>query len=73
MVDEFRKGDKVEWNTPQGRTTGTVEKKLTQPTDIQGHHVAASADNPEYRVVSDSSGRAAAHRPGALKKKKDAP
>lgn len=66
---ELHKGDKVEWNTSQGKTHGTVERKLTSPTDIQGHHVAASKDNPEYLVKSDKSGKVAAHKPEALKKR----
>ena len=69
MPDSFKKGDKVQWKTSQGPTTGTVKKKLTSPTDIKGHHVAASEDNPEYLVESDKSGGQAAHKPGALKKK----
>ncbi len=27
--EEFEPGDNVEWNTPQGKTRGTVKKKLT--------------------------------------------
>ncbi len=68
--DEFEKGDKVEWSTPQGKTEGTVKKKLTSPTSIKDHKVAASKDNPEYLVESDKSGKEAAHKPKALKKKK---
>jgi len=45
-----------------------VEKKLTKPTKIKGHEVAASKDNPEYLVVSEKSGGKAAHKPGSLKK-----
>lgn len=69
MTQTFKQGDAVEWTTPQGPTTGTVRKKLTRPTDIEGHHVAASRDNPEYLVTSDKSGKVAAHKPGALKKR----
>ncbi|MEC4815349.1 MAG: DUF2945 domain-containing protein [Scytonema sp. PMC 1069.18] len=68
MTEEFKKGDKVQWNTSQGETTGKVEKKLTSPTDIKGHHVAASEDNPEYLVKSDKSGKKAAHKPESLEK-----
>lgn len=71
MSDEFKKGDRVEWNTAQGKTTGEVKKKLTSPTDIKGHHVAASQDNPEYLVESDKSGKQAAHKPESLKKVDD--
>ncbi len=68
MADPFKKGDKVEWETSQGKTTGEVKKKLTSPTDIKGHHVAASEDNPEYLVESDKTGKQAAHKPDSLKK-----
>ncbi|MBP2161363.1 MULTISPECIES: DUF2945 domain-containing protein [Asticcacaulis] len=68
MTKTFAKGDKVAWNTSQGETDGVVERKLTKPTDIKGHHVAASKDNPEYLVKSSKSGDTAAHKPGALKK-----
>lgn len=71
MADSFKKGDRVQWNTANGKTEGTVERKLTQPTDIKGHHVAASNDNPEYLVKSDKSGKVAAHKPDALKKIED--
>ena len=70
MADEFKRGDRVSWNTSQGRTTGRVEKKLTSPTHVEGHTVAASSDNPEYLVRSEASGKTAAHKPGALKRLK---
>ena len=68
MAEQFKKGDRVEWNTSQGKTTGKVVKKLTSPTDIKEHHIAASEDNPEYLVESDQTGKQAAHKPEALKK-----
>lgn len=69
MTRTFEKGDKVAWNTSQGQTLGTVERKLTGPADIKGHHVAASKDNPEYLVKSSKSGEVAAHKPCALRKR----
>ena|GEM_PF-195197 len=68
LSDQLKKGDKVEWKTSQGKTSGEVEKKLTSPTDIKGHHVAASKDNPEYLIKSDKTGKEAAHKPDALDK-----
>ncbi len=68
MSIEWKKGDKVVWDTPQGETHGVVEKKLTSETHIKGHKVAASPDNPEYLVKSDKSGKEAAHKPDALRK-----
>jgi hypothetical protein len=69
MADKtFSNGDKVAWNSSGGHSVGKVVKKITTPTDIKGHHVAASKDNPEYIVKSDKSGGTAAHKPGSLKK-----
>jgi hypothetical protein len=67
---EFHKGDKVEWKSSQGTVKGEVEKKLTEPTELKGHHVAASEENPEYLVKSDKTGKEAAHKPDALKQTK---
>lgn len=69
MTTTIKTGDQVEWETSQGKTTGTVKKKLTSPMEIKGHHVAASKDNPEFLVQSGKSGGLAAHKPGSLKKK----
>lgn len=68
MTDVFNIGDKVQWHSPQGAVQGTIKKKLTSPVNIQGHHVAASPDNPEYLVVSDKTGAEAAHKASALEK-----
>ena len=68
MAKTLKKGDKVEWNTSQGKTRGTVKKKLTSSTQIKGHKVTASKENPEYLVESSKSGDKAAHKPRALKK-----
>lgn len=65
---EFKTGDKVEWGTSQGKTHGEVVRKQTTETEIKGHHVAASKDDPQYIVKSDKSGKEAAHKPDALKK-----
>ena len=68
MTDAFQPGDKVQWQSSQGTVHGTIKKKLTSPTDIKGHHVAASRAHPEYLVVSDKTGAEAAHKADALKK-----
>lgn len=68
MTSTFKAGDKVQWHSSQGTVKGTVKKKLTSPTDIKGHHVNASPDDPQYLVQSDQTGSEAAHKPDALKK-----
>ncbi len=74
MSENLKKGDKVAWNTPQGETTGKVKKKLTSETRVgnkgqKGTKISASEDDPRYLVESDKSGKEAAHKPDALKKR----
>jgi hypothetical protein len=64
----FKAGDAVKWDHSQGTTKGKVVKKVTSPTKIQDHKVAASKDNPEYIVKSDKTGAKAAHKPTELRK-----
>ena len=68
MAKSVKIGDRVKWNSSGGQSTGKVIKKLTSPTKIKGHEVAASKDNPEYLVESEKSGGRAAHKPDALTK-----
>ena len=69
MAEALKKGDAVEWQASQGTIEGKVEKKLTAPIEIKGHHVGASKDDPQYLVKSDRTGAEAAHKPDSLKKK----
>lgn len=64
----FKAGDTVTWEHSQGETRGKVVRRLTTPTSIKGHKVAASPGNPEYLVESEKTGARAAHRPDALHK-----
>ena len=64
--EEFEPGDKVEWNTPQGKIRGTIKKKLTSRTEVGGQTIAASDEDPRYLVESEKSGKEAAHKPNAL-------
>ncbi len=68
MTEIFKKGDRVEWNSSGNTVEGTVKKKLTEPTELKGHHFNASKENPEYLVESDKTGKEAIHKPESLKK-----
>jgi hypothetical protein len=68
-MSEFRKGDKVTWQSHGSTAEGHVEEKITSETEAAGRKVKASKDEPQYRVVSDKSGNDAVHKPDALKKK----
>lgn len=69
MTKELKPGDKVEWDHSQGTTVGHVVRKQTTPTQIKGHKVAASKDNPQYIVESDTTHAQAAHAPKELRKR----
>ena len=69
MSKQLKVGDKVEWDTSQGKTTGVVKKKLTAPTKIKTHRVAASPENPEYLVETLKTKKKAAHKPSELRKR----
>ncbi|MDR6979168.1 hypothetical protein J2X68_005902 [Streptomyces sp. 3330] len=67
--DDPRTGDKVSWKSHGQKVTGTVKKKITDRTEAAGRTVDASAEEPQYEVESDKTGRSAVHKPGALRKK----
>jgi hypothetical protein len=64
-MTSFKAGDRVRWKSHGGTAHGKVIRKQTSPTQIKGHKVAASKDNPEYIVETDEGARAA-HKAGAL-------
>ena len=68
MAQQFKKGDKVEWSSGQGKSTGTVQKRITKSTKVDGKDVSASDDEPRYLVKNDSTGNTTGHRPDTLSK-----
>jgi hypothetical protein len=69
MADQFKRGDRVEWNFGRGKAVGTVQRKLTSRTTVGKQRVAASPDDPRYVVRSEKSGKEAAHKPEALRRR----
>ena len=68
MSDDLKKGDHVSWKSHGQTVEGTVEKKITSDTEAAGRTVRASADEPQYLVESDKTGKDAVHKPSALTK-----
>lgn len=68
MPKSLKPGDKVSWDTSDGETRGTVEKKVTSTTQVKGHTAKATKEQPQFVVKSAKSGKTAVHRPGDLKK-----
>ena len=68
MTEELGKGDRVSWNTSQGRTQGEIVERKTKDFHFAGQHFTASADEPAFIVQSEKSGDRAAHKGSALRK-----
>lgn len=71
MTQQFKKGDRVEWDSSGGTSRGVIKEIITEPTDFKNHHFEASKDKPEYLVESEKSGKTAIHRAEELRKIKE--
>ena len=69
MAKALKRGDRVTWDTSQGKTSGKVVKKLTGTAKLKGHVAKASLKAPQYLVRSEKSGKPAIHKPRELKKR----
>jgi hypothetical protein len=67
MPQEFKRGDRVEWNFRGRNVVGTVRRRLTKRAEIGGQVVAASKGDPRYVVRSERSGKETTRRPQALR------
>ena len=67
MAKDPRSGDAVSWKSHGSEAHGKVVRKITNPTRIKGHKVAASKDNPEF-IVETADDKRAAHKASALRK-----
>ena len=65
---DFSKGDRVSWNTSQGKTTGKVVERRTKDFQFEGQHFTASEDEPMFIVESEKTSARAAHRASALRR-----
>lgn len=68
MTKDLSTGDRVSWNTSQGRTRGTVEEKKTKDFRFADQDFTASEDEPAYIVASEKTGAKAAHKGSALRR-----
>lgn len=66
MKEEPKVGDSVDWNTPQGKTTGLVNRKVTKTATVKGHTAKATKLNPEFEIKSSKSGKRSIHTAKAL-------
>jgi hypothetical protein len=69
-MSELSTGDRVSWNTSQGRTRGRVVEKKTSDFEFAGQHFTATSEDPAFVVESEKTGAKAAHKATALRKLK---
>ncbi|MDQ0725468.1 DUF2945 domain-containing protein [Microbacterium sp. W4I20] len=69
-MTDLSQGDRVSWNTSQGRTRGRIVERKTRDFTFADQKFTASADEPSFIVESEKSGDRAAHRGSALRKLK---
>ena len=66
MSKDLSKGDRVSWNTSQGRTTGTAVERRTSDFTFEGQQFRSTDDDPYWIVESSRTGKRAAHKEGSL-------
>lgn len=69
-MTNIKVGDRVSWDSPQGRTQGKVVERKTKDFQLDGQQWRASEDEPKLVVESEKTGARAAHEPSALNKLK---
>lgn len=60
-------GDKVSWNSEEGRIRGEIVAAKTKDFQLAKQKFKASADEPKYVVRSAKTGAKAAHNGSALR------
>jgi hypothetical protein len=61
-------GDRVSWNTSQGRTRGRIVERREADSEFDGQRFTASRDDPVFIIESEKTGARAAHKTGALRR-----
>lgn len=68
MPRKFKVGDHVTWNSEAGHVSGKIIKMHTKDVDYKGYTHHASADDPQYEIMSDKTDHIAMHKGSALRK-----
>jgi hypothetical protein len=71
MVEKFKIGDRVTWNSEAGRVSGTIIKVHRRNVDFKGYTHHASEDDPQYEIKSSKTDHIAMHKGSALRKQSD--
>lgn len=71
MVEMFKSGDRVTWNSEAGHVSGTIIKVHTRNVDFKGYTHHASEEDPQYEIKSSKTDHIAMHKAAALRKLSD--
>ena len=71
MVERFKVGDRVTWNSEAGRVAGTIIQVHTSNVDFKGYTHHASEEDPQYEIKSNKTDHIALHKGSALRKQND--
>jgi hypothetical protein len=66
MVERFKIGDRVSWNSEAGRVSGAIVRVHKQGVDYKGYKHHASSASPQYEIKSSKTDHIAMHRGAAL-------
>ena len=66
MVERFKIGDHVGWNSEAGPVSGHIVGIHTSDFDYKGYTHHASEADPQYEIRSDKTEHVAAHRGAVL-------
>jgi hypothetical protein len=70
VIERFRVGDRVGWNSEAGRVSGTIIQIHTRDVDYKGHMHHASPEIPQYEIKSSKTDHMAMHLGSALSRLK---
>lgn len=66
MIQTFKVGDHVSWNSEAGRVSGHIVRVHTHDVNYKGYTHHASANEPQYEIQSDKTDHVAMHKGKAL-------
>jgi hypothetical protein len=69
LIQKFKIGDHVTWNSEAGHVSGTIVKIHARDFDYKGYTHHASKEDPQYEIKSDKTDHVAVHKTSALSKK----
>jgi len=67
MIQRFKIGDRVTWNSEAGHVSGTITKVHTKDVNYKGYIHHASPEDPQYEIKSAKTNHVAMHKGPALK------